>query len=82
MEEIQYIKGLENYEGLSLREISRKTGRNFDTVKKYVECENWNITIKPTRNKPSKLDPLKPIINKWLIDDLKMPSQLLIGTNI
>ena len=83
MERIKYITGLEQFEGLSLREISRRTGHHFSTIKKYIERDNWNETIKPRKQRESKLDPLKPIIDEWLANDLKMPrKQRHTGTRI
>ena len=73
MNETNYITALQKYEGLSMREISRRTGYHFNTIKKYIDCEDWNLEIKPRKQKPSRLDPLKPIINKWLKEDLKTP---------
>lgn len=83
MERIQYITGLEQYEGLSLREISRRTGHHFNTIKKYIDRENWNEEIKPRKPRTSRLDPLKPVIDEWLKNDLKMPrKQRHTGTKI
>lgn len=83
MERIQYITGLDQYEGLSLREISRRTGHHFNTIKKYIDRDNWNEEIKPRKPRGSKLDPLKPIIDEWLKNDLKMPrKQRHTGTKI
>lgn len=83
MERIQYITGLDQYEGLSLREISRRTGHHFNTIKKYIDRYNWNEEIKPRKPRGSKLDPLKPIIDEWLKNDLKMPrKQRHTGTKI
>lgn len=83
MERIQYITGLEQFEGLSIRQIAKKTGHHFDTIKKYIDCENWNAEIKPRKQRDSKLDPLKPIIDDWLKTDLKMPrKQRHTGTRI
>lgn len=73
MDETNYITALQKFEGLSMREISRRTGFHFNTVKKYIDCEDWNLEIKPRKQKTSRLDPLKPVIDKWLKDDLKMP---------
>ncbi|PKM61450.1 MAG: hypothetical protein CVU97_07135 [Firmicutes bacterium HGW-Firmicutes-21] len=79
----QYITGIEKYEGLSLREICRKTGHHFNTVKKYVDCEDWNEEVKPRKERNSKLDALKPIIDGWLENDLKMPrKQRHTGTRV
>ena len=71
----EYITNLREYEGLSLREISRRTGFHYKTVKKYVEGENWNEEIRPRKERASKLDELKPVINEWLENDLKMPGK-------
>lgn len=73
MDEVNYITGLQKFEGMSLREISRKTGRHFDTVKKYVDKTDWNEEVKPRKQKGSRLDPLKPTIDEWLETDLKLP---------
>lgn len=83
MGQIQYITGIDTFEGLSLRQICKKTGHHFNTVKKYVDCESWNEEIKPRKERESKLDPLKPIIDEWLKNDLKMPrKQRHTGTRI
>lgn len=83
MGQIQYITGIETFEGLSLRQICKKTGHHFNTVKKYVDCDNWNEGIKPRKERASKLDPLKPIIDEWLKNDLKMPrKQRHTGTKV
>ncbi|MFZ5610957.1 MAG: IS21 family transposase [Bacillota bacterium] len=73
MERIQYITALREYEDLSLRAISEKTGHHFDTVKKYVEKDDWNAETKPRKMRESRLDALKPVIDEWLESDLKMP---------
>ena len=81
--QIKYITGLEKYEGLSLREICKKTGYHFNTVKKYVDKEDWNKEIKPKKARKSKLDNVKPIIDEWLRNDLKMPrKQRHTGTRV
>jgi transposase len=56
MERIQYITGIDQFEGLSLRGICKKTGHHFDTVKKYVDQDNWNEEIKPRKQRESKLE--------------------------
>ena len=73
MDETNYVTVLQKFEGLSIREISRRTGYHFNTVKKYIDCEDWNLEIKPRKQRASRLDPLKPIIDEWLEKDLKMP---------
>jgi hypothetical protein len=45
MDETNYITALQKFEGLSMREISRRTGFHFNTVKKYIDCDDWNLVI-------------------------------------
>ena len=37
MDDIKYIKRLHEKEGLSIREIMRRTGYHYETVRKYLE---------------------------------------------
>ena len=71
MEEQIYLSGLSRYEGLSLREIEERTGRNFRTVKKYVDMENWNEGKKQRKKRPEGLEPLKETIDEWIKEDQK-----------
>ena len=71
MEKQVYLTNLREFEGLSLRKISDRTGHHFDTVKKYVDKEDWNKEYKPRKQRESLLDPLKPIIDEWIREDLK-----------
>ena len=71
MEEQNYLSALSRFEGLSLREISKRTGLHFNTVKKYVDMENWNEVYKPRKERPSRLNALKPTIDEWLMEDMK-----------
>ena len=73
MDKIKYITAIRQFEGLTLREISRKTGYHFNTVKKYVDCEDWNRDPKAKSPRVSKLDPLKPVIDEWLENDRSAP---------
>lgn len=66
-----YLSNLSEYEGLSLREISRRSGHHFNTVKKYVDKENWNEEYKVRKERVSLLEPLKPVIDEWIKEDLK-----------
>jgi phosphoribosyl-ATP pyrophosphohydrolase len=66
-----YLENLSEYEGMSLREISEKTGHHFNTVKKYVDKEDWNIGYKARKERTSKLEPLKEVIDEWLKEDMK-----------
>jgi transposase len=39
-------------------------------VKKYVDKEDWNVGYKPRKKRASKLEPLMPIIDEWLTEDI------------
>jgi len=40
-------------------------------VKKYVDKEDWNEAYKPRKERASLLEPLKPVIDGWIMEDLK-----------
>jgi transposase len=40
-------------------------------VKKYVDRENWNGEYRARKERSSLLDPLKPLIDEWIREDLK-----------
>jgi transposase len=67
----EYLGNLEQYKGMSLRGIARETGHHFNTVKKYVDKEGWNAGYKARKERVSKLDPLKEVIDGWITEDLK-----------
>jgi transposase len=69
MEQIYHIKYLHNQKGQSLRKITRETGHDFETVKKYVEKDNFNLNLCPKQRK-GKLEPYKALIDSWLYEDL------------
>ena len=71
MEKQNYLSNLSQYEGLSLREIAQRSGHHFNTVKKYVDREDWNMEHKPRKARVSQLEPLKPVIDGWIMEDLK-----------
>jgi len=71
LEKQNYLTNLSRYEGLSLRKIAERSGHHFNTVKKYVDRDDWNNAYKPRKERISLLDPLKPIIDEWLGEDLK-----------
>ena len=73
MDHINYITAIREFQGLSLREITRRTGFHYETVKKYVDREDWNLDPKDRKPRISDLDLVKPIIDGWLQEDLKAP---------
>ena len=75
MTQIEYIKDLYENEGLSLREISRQTKKDFRTVQKYAYRDNWNPPVKP-KMQPEEYPVLGkyiPTINEWLERDENEP---------
>jgi len=60
---------MKKFEGKSLSKISQITGHDFETVKKYVEKENFNQTFRPKQRRQGKLSPYKNIVTTWLIND-------------
>ena len=73
MDDIKYIKRLYEKEELSIREIMRRTGYHYETVRKYLDMEDFNEPVYQPKASVSLLDPLKPIIDEWLLNDLKAP---------
>ena len=71
MKRQNHLSNLSEYEGLSLREIAKRTGHHFNTVKKYVDREDWNEANKVRKERVSQLEPLKSVIDKWINEDLK-----------
>jgi len=67
----KYLGNLDQYEGLSLRAIAKKTGHHIQTVKKYVEKADWNDEPKSRKAQVTKLSPLHEVIDGWLLEDLK-----------
>ena len=65
-----HIRQLFYEQGLNLSQIARETGRDWKTVKKYVDMTDFNDPDPmpvPKRLCP-KLDPYKPAIDQWLME--------------
>ena len=71
VEKQSYLSNLSQFEGLSLREIAERSGHHFNTVKKYVDREDWNAGHRPRKERKSRLEPLKAVIDQWITEDLK-----------
>jgi len=64
---------MKKFEGKSLRKMSQITGHDFETVKKYVEKEDFNQTIRPKQRRQGKLSPYRNIVTTWLVNDKQAP---------
>ena len=76
MDQIHHIRELYYEQGKNLSEIATITGFNRKTVSKYVDMADFNPPVpKPAMQQQccSKLDPYKPLIDQWLMDDKKAP---------
>jgi transposase len=69
------IKDLYENDGLSLREIARRTDLSFQTVQKYAYKEDWSNDNLPNIEPSSYpvLEPYIPTIDAWLDADRKIP---------
>lgn len=65
---INYIRDLYFLQGKTYAEICKMTGRNFRTVKKYAEKEDFNEK-KNQAKRSNTNDVLRPIITKCLEED-------------
>ena len=72
MTDIKYIKDLFEKKGLSLREITRVTGYNFRTVRKYIDKEDWSQPL-VNRTRESLINKYKTDIDEWLESDINSP---------
>ena len=68
----QHIRILDA-QGLSWRRIAREVGVSRQTVRKYAELEDCSPKPPERTAARSKLDPFKPVIDKWLQADRMMP---------
>ena len=73
MDDIKYIRRLYEIEGVSIREIVKRTGYNYRTIRKYLDMDDFNEPFMHKREMTSQLDPLKPVIDQWLTEDKKLP---------
>ena len=67
---INHIKDLSNC-GYRISKISEKTGADPKTIRKYLAQDDFSPRPPVIQEKPSKLDPFKPIIQEWLDEDKK-----------
>ena len=70
MSQINHIKDLSNC-GYRVSEIAKETGTDPKTIRKYLSQEDFSPTPPVKVERPSILDPFKPVIKQWLEDDKK-----------
>lgn len=75
MAQIEYIKDLYENEEVNLREIARRTGHSFETVRKYAYQTDWSEDSLPDVEPLSYpvLGEFIPQIDEWLEADRKVP---------
>ncbi len=69
MTQVNSIREMFFEKGLNYAEISRATGYDVKTVKKYIYREDFNKPVKAKQVRDSKLDPFKQEIDQWLEAD-------------
>ncbi|WPZ18084.1 hypothetical protein UM396_16205 [Geobacillus subterraneus] len=73
MPEIRCIRKLSEKKGVSIAEISRETGYNWRTVKKYADGDiSVQLTIKRKKGMMEG-EGYGQIIDDWLEEDAKLP---------
>lgn len=70
MPQINHIKDLSNC-GYRISEISGETGVDPKTIRKYLSKEDFSPVPPVVKEKPSNLDPFKPVMQEWLVEDKK-----------
>lgn len=76
MSQINDIKNMYENERLSFEEISKQTGLNWRTVKKYALMPPEHINkkqIRPKRQTAIEASGLNQLIDDWLLEDQKVP---------
>ena len=68
----QHIRILDA-QGVSWRRIGREAGASRQTAGKHAELEDCSPKPPEHAKAESKLDPFKPVIDKWLESDRLMP---------
>ncbi len=68
--QVNYIRKLYFDKGKSISEIENATGHNYRTIKKYIDCDDFN-EVKSKKIVDSKADLIRPFVKEVLISDKK-----------
>ena len=70
--DIQYIRQEVNIKGCSYADVARRTNKDYRTVKKYADMEEFQPKEKIKKSQPAPvMDPVKDIVDQWLKEDMK-----------
>ena len=58
-------------DGDSVARVARDKGVSEPTVRKYRDMDDFSPSLRPEKKRASKLDPYKPVIDSWLLQDRK-----------
>ncbi|MGI6752544.1 MAG: IS21 family transposase [Anaerovoracaceae bacterium] len=73
MEHIYHIRYEHKVNGKSIRAISRETGHDVKTVKKYIAKENFSPDKPSKKGRKSKTDKYREKVKEWLLKDESAP---------
>ena len=76
MDQIHHIRQLFYEQGMTVTDVAKAVGCNWRTAQKYIDMEDFNPphpVPREAETHESKLDPFKPLIDQWLLDDKKAP---------
>jgi len=71
MNQVDQIKELQR-EGYGPTEIAKRLKVDRKTVTHYMQQEDFSASVEVVKGEPSKLDPFKPKIDEWLLEDRQM----------
>ena len=66
--QVHYIRKLYFDKGKSITEIEKATGHNYRTIKKFIECEDFNEVPK-IKTRKTKSDLIRPFVRSILEED-------------
>jgi len=69
---LSVIKSWHFRDGMSKREITRRTGLSHNTIRRYLNSKIVDPTY-PKRNSLSKLDEFEELLSGWLARSLAVP---------